>query len=69
MMDIKEVQLQWFISFLIKVGAEVGTAKNKMMRNNELAEELYKTIIREFEFEKQNVHSSFIDNIWGDLGC
>ena len=54
MMDIKEVQLQWFISFLIKVGAEVGAVKNKMMRNNELAEELYKTIIRKFEFEKQN---------------
>ena len=69
MIDIKEVQLQWFISFLIKVGAEVGAVKNKMMRNNELAEELYKTIIRKFEFEKQNVHSSFIDNIWGDLGC
>ena len=39
---------------MIKVGAEVGAAKNKMMRNNELAEELYKTIIRKFEFEKQN---------------
>ena len=40
-----------------------------MMRNSELGEELYKTIIRKFEFEKQNVHSSFIDNIWGDFGC
>ena len=33
------------------------------MPNKELAEELYKPIIR--EFERRKVYSSFIDNIWG----
>ena len=33
------------------------------MSNKELAEELYKPIIR--KFKKRKVHSSFIDNIWG----
>ena len=32
------------------------------MSNQELAEELHKPIIR--KFEKQKVHSSFMDNIW-----
>ena len=36
--------------------------KNEIMPNEELAEELYKPIIR--KFEKQKAHSSFIDNIW-----
>ena len=34
------------------------------MSSQELAEELYKQIIR--KFEKQKVYSPFIDNIWGD---
>ena len=33
------------------------------MSNKELAEELHKPIIR--NFKKRNVHSTFIDNIWG----
>ena len=33
------------------------------MKNKKLAEELHKQIIR--KFEKRNIHSSFIDNIWG----
>ena len=38
------------------------------MQNEELPKELRKPIIR--KFEKRNVHSSFIDNIWGvDLVC
>ena len=32
------------------------------MSNKELAQELHKSIIR--KFEKQKMHSSFIDNIW-----
>ena len=32
------------------------------MSNKELAEELHKLIIR--NFEKRKVHSSFIENIW-----
>ena len=37
--------------------------KNENISNRELAEELHKQIIREFNNKK--VHSSFIDNIWG----
>ena len=33
------------------------------MSKKELAEELHKPIIR--SFKKRNVHSTFIDNIWG----
>ena len=33
------------------------------MQNDELAEELRKPIVT--KFEKQKIHSSFIDNIWG----
>ena len=33
------------------------------MSNQELAKELHKPIAR--KFEKQKLHSSFIDNIWG----
>ena len=40
-----------------------GAVKNDIMQNKELAEELHKPIIR--KLEKQKVHSSFIDNIWG----
>ena len=38
-----------------------GGIKSGNMLNQELAEELQKLMIR--KFEKQNVHSSFIDNI------
>ena len=34
------------------------------MQNQQLTKELQKPIIR--KFEKQKVHSSFIDNIWCD---
>ena len=37
--------------------------KNENNFNNELAEEVYKPIIR--KFKKRKVQSSFIDNIWG----
>ena len=36
--------------------------KIEIMSNKELAEELHKLIIR--NFEKRKVHSSFIENIW-----
>ena len=39
-----------------------GGNKNENMSNQELAEELYKPIIR--KFEKRKVHSSFTDNTW-----
>ena len=40
-----------------------GAIKNENISNKELAEELQKLIGR--KFNKRNVHSSFIDNIWG----
>ena len=51
--------LQQLIIFLIKKssGREI---KNKIMPNEELAEELHKPSIRKFETTK--VHLSFIDN-------
>ena len=36
--------------------------KNENISNKELAKELHKPIIR--EFNKRKVHSRFIDNIW-----
>ena len=60
MMDIKEVQLQWFISFLIKrlqmVLLKMKSFKVKTQLNN-----YAKTIIR--KFERRKVYSSFLDNI------
>ena len=41
-----------------------GAFKNEVISNKELAEELHKPIIR--NFEKRKVHSSFIDNIWDE---
>ena len=57
MMDIKEVFLQWFINVLIKN----LLVKNVNTSIKELAEELQKPIIR--NFEKRTVQSSFIDKI------
>ena len=60
-MDIKDVLLQWSIHFLIKAtGSDI---KNENMSAQQLAEELHKPIIR--NFNKRKVHSPFIDNIWG----
>ena len=46
---------------MIKIAG--GAIKKEIMQNEELPKELRKPIIR--KFEKRNVHSSFIDNIWG----
>ena len=47
--------------------SEGDAVKNEIMSNKELAEESCKPILR--KFEKQKVHSSFIDNVCGvDLG-
>ena len=40
-----------------------GGIKNENISNKELAEQLHKPIIR--NFNKRKVHSPFIDNIWG----
>ena len=42
-----------------------GIVESEIMPNQQLAEELYKPIIR--KFGKQKVRSSFIDNICGTL--
>ena len=40
-----------------------GGIKNENISNKDLAGELHKPIIR--NFKKRNIHSPFIDNIWG----
>ena len=40
-----------------------GAIENENKTNQELAEELYKAVIR--KFGKQKVHLLLIDNIWG----
>ena len=60
-MDINVDLLQWFINSLIKKTSGSGS---KNISNKELAEELHKPIIR--NFNKRKVHSPFIDNIWGE---
>ena len=60
-MDIKEVLLLWFISFLIKKSEGSGIINNK--ENIQLAEESNKPVIK--KFKKRKVDSGFKDNIWG----
>ena len=55
MLVIKEDQLQWFTSYLIKKSSGSGVATEPS--------ELHRQIIR--KIERQNVYSSFRDNIWG----
>ena len=59
-MDIKEVLLQWLINFLIKKTSDLLT-----MSDQQLAEELIKSIIR--KFKKRKVQSPFVDNICGQF--
>ena len=40
-----------------------SAVRNEIVSNKELAEEFHKPIIR--KFNKTNMHSSLIDNIWG----
>ena len=61
MTEIKKILLQWLIYFLIKKKS-VGTVKNENISNKELAEELFKPIIK--KIGKRKVYSSFKDNIW-----
>ena len=62
MMDVKEVLLWWFTTFLIKQTSGSGI-KNEKMSDQQLAEELHKPII--LKFKKRKVQSPFIDIIWG----
>ena len=62
-MDIKEVLPLWFIIFLIKKtkGSGVTLGNKSIPQNEQLAEELHKSIIR--KFKKREAYSAFKDNI------
>ena len=64
MMDIKETLLLWFTIFFYK---KTTGGAIKSMKNQQLANELHKPIIKKLEKKNQKppVFSSFIDNIWG----
>ena len=62
MIDINMDLLQLFINLLIKKISGSGI-KNEKNLKKEIAEELNTPIIR--NFNKKEVHLSFIDNIWG----
>ena len=51
MMDINVDLLQWFLIFLIKKTSGRGI-KNKYISNKELAKELHRPIIRNFNIKK-----------------
>ena len=59
-MNIKQDQLLWFINFFDKKSEGSRIVNN---RNIQLAEELHKPIIK--NFEKREMYSSFRDNTWG----
>ena len=48
--------------FFVKKSTSSGGVKNYNMSNQQLAKELYKPIVK--SFEKREVYSSLIDNIW-----
>ena len=48
--------------FFRKKSTSSGGVKNYNMSNQQLAKELYKPIVK--SFEKREVYSSLIDNIW-----
>ena len=49
--------------FFNKKSSGSSIKKKKIISNKQLAEELHKLIIR--KFKKRELHSPFIDNIWG----
>ena len=65
-MVIKDDQLQWFTSFLIKKSASLNKSSGSGIVNEpnyQLANELHKPIIR--KFKKRKVYSFLTDNILG----
>ena len=58
MMDIKGVLLQWFINFLI-INLLVVVVKMIIFQTKNYTNQLFKKIV------KREVHSPFIENIWG----
>ena len=64
MMDINVDLLQWSVNFFYKKSPDSGI-KNENISNKDLAEELHKPIIR--NFNRRKIHSPFIDNIWAQI--
>ena len=62
MTNLKEVLLQWSVTFWIEKLLCSGI-KNENISNKELTKELHKPII--ITFNKREVHSPFIGDIWG----
>ena len=52
MMDIEKFMLLWFINFLIKKKTKAVVLIIKLNKNEQLAEELGKSIIRKFKKEE-----------------
>ena len=61
-LDIKGVQIQLFIIFFNEKASSTNKKTGDNSENKQLAEELNKSINR--EFEKRKAHSSFIDSTW-----
>ena len=65
-MVIKDDQLQWFTSFLIKKSASLNKSSGSGIVNEpnyQLANELHKPIIR--KFKRRKIYSFLTENIWG----
>ena len=65
-MVIKDDQLQWFTSFLIKKSASLNKSSGSGIVNEpnyQLANELHKPIIR--KSKRRKIYSFLTENIWG----
>ena len=62
MMDISD-GIAWMVYKCFEKKTSDSGIKNENISYKELSEELHKPIIR--KFNKREVHSPFIDNIWG----
>ena len=62
-MDTKEILLQWFTNISIKSPLLLRQEQELFLKNQHLAKEFHKTIVR--KFKRCRVYSSFNDNIWG----
>ena len=75
-MDFKDVLLIWFINFLRKSpsltdkSAKGGSFNNKIKQNQQLANELHKTIIKEFKKKEEFIlHLKTIFGVLIQLIC
>ena len=66
MMDIKEDQLEWFTSYLIKKSAGSGI---KSMSNQQLTDELQNQLLENFKKEEFIIHLKLIFEVLIQLIC